>query len=103
MVSVLTHSVLRVAAAAPTPAADFRAMAVSPRGEWVYALGEDSVLYCFSTAAGKLEHIMQVRRRFVCLLGCFVEFRIQHRAGKLEHIMQVRHSFVCKLECGFLC
>eukprot|EP00775_Hariotina_reticulata_P011843 gene11843-11987_t len=39
---------------------DFRAMAVSPRGEWVYALGEDNVLYCFNVAAGKLEHIMQV-------------------------------------------
>jgi hypothetical protein len=40
--------------------ADFRAMAVSPRGEWVYTLGEDNVLYCFNVAAGKLEHIMQV-------------------------------------------
>ncbi len=38
---------------------DFVASWVSPRGEWVYCLGEDGILYCFGAAAGKLEHLMQ--------------------------------------------
>jgi WD40 repeat-containing protein SMU1 len=41
-------------------AADFRSIALSPRGEWVYALGEDNVLYCFNVGSSKLEHIMPV-------------------------------------------
>ena len=39
---------------------DFLAMWVTPRGEWVYCLGEDGILYCFGAAAGKLEHLLQV-------------------------------------------
>ena len=39
---------------------DFVAMWVSARGEWVYCLGEDGILYCFGAAAGKLEHLLQV-------------------------------------------
>ena len=35
---------------------------MSPRGDWVYALGEDATLYCFSMLSGKLEHLLQVRK-----------------------------------------
>ncbi|KAG2493620.1 hypothetical protein HYH03_008137 [Edaphochlamys debaryana] len=39
---------------------EFLAAVSSPRGEYVYCLGEDGILYAFGVASGKLEHVMTV-------------------------------------------
>lgn len=38
----------------------FLAAVTSPRGEYIYCLGEDGILYCFGANSGKLEHVMNV-------------------------------------------
>ena len=49
---------------------------VSPHGEWIYTIGEDLNLYCFSTSIMNLEDAMQAGEQVgvgcILWMGCIV-------------------------------
>ncbi|VDD89368.1 unnamed protein product [Enterobius vermicularis] len=56
---------------------DFIDCVVSPRGEWVYCIAEDHVLYCFSLISGNLESTLPV--------GTMILLKIVHGLAHHPH------------------
>jgi len=60
-----TSSTGQVIQAYTVTGGDTVAYTCSPKGNYVYSVAEDKVLYCFSTESGKLEHVLKTHKKDV--------------------------------------
>ncbi len=67
---------------------DFVSAWVSPRGDWIYCLGEDGQLYCFGMLSGKLEHLMQARQWGNSVIALICSYaQIPHVARRSQRVL----------------
>lgn len=61
--TTLQGMVIKSFASGKRQGGNFLSCLVSPRGDYIYCLGEDSAVYCFSVTSGKLEHLLQAHEK----------------------------------------
>lgn len=67
---------------------DFVCSWTTPRGEYIYCLGEDSNVYVFGTASGKLEHLLPTFEGGA-IGGCHHPFRNQIAVWAEEGLLKL--------------
>jgi len=64
-VMTLSGTLVQTLSSGKKEGGDFVMSRISPQGGWLHCVAEDSHLYCFEMAEGKLEHLLKVHDKDV--------------------------------------